>query len=91
MTEYTKYKGTVRLLLSRWAKEVRGHKGWRQQKMAEALRVGDRAYSDLEHGKYCFSAIPLLFLLLVMTPGQRDDMLKEFAAMVSLLEDMEVV
>ena len=59
--------------------------------MAEALRVSDRAYSDLEHGKYCFSAISLLFLLLVMTPEQRDEMLREFAALVSLLEDQEAV
>ena len=86
----TGYKGTVRLLLSRWVKEARTHNGWRQWKMAEALRVSDRAYSDLERGKYCFSATPLLFLLLVMTPEQRDKMLKEFAALVSLLEDREM-
>lgn len=87
----TEYKGTVRLLLSRWVKEVRTHNSWKQWKMAEALRVSDRAYSDLEHWKYCFSAISLLFLLLVMTPEQRDEMLREFAALVSLLEDQEAV
>lgn len=87
----TEYKGTVRLLLSRWVKEVRTHNSWKQWKMAEALRVSDRAYSDLEHGKYCVSAISLLFLLLVMTPEQRDEMLREFAALVSLLEDQEAV
>ena len=89
MTGYMEYKGTVRLLLSRWVKEVRGHNGWKQCKMAEALRVSDRAYSNLEHGKYCFSATPLLFLLLVMTPEQRDEMLGEFEAMVASLEELE--
>lgn len=85
------YKELVRWLLSKWTVKVRKDHRWKQWKMAEALRITDRAYSDLEHGKYCFSAISLLFLMLVMTQEQREEMLKEFEAMVASVEELEAV
>lgn len=85
------HKELVRWLLSGWAEKVRKGRRWKQWQMAEALRITDRAYSDLEHGRYCFSAISLLFLMLAMTPEQRDEMLKEFEAMVASVEGREAV
>ena len=38
-----------------------------QEEMAEQLHITSRAYGDLERGRYCFSAAPLLFLLLMLS------------------------
>ena len=57
------YKEIIRLRLSERAWETRRKMGWSQEQMSEQLRITPRAYGDLEHGKYCFSAFALLFLL----------------------------
>lgn len=38
-----------------------------QEDMAESLRVSPRSYIDQEHGKYGFSAMTLVYYLLLLT------------------------
>ena len=68
------YKMLVREFLAGYTEAFRKTQGLTQDKMAEALHITSRAYGDLERGKYCFSAIALLFLLLMLS----DDELKAF-------------
>ena len=46
--------------------------------MAEQLRITSRAYGDLERGKYCFSAIALLFVLLMLSDDELQALLEGF-------------
>lgn len=48
-----------------------------QEQMAEKLHITQRAYSDLERGKNCFSIVPLIFLLLQMDEDELRNFLKE--------------
>ena len=57
--------------------------------MAERLRITSRAYGDLERGKYCFSAVALLFLLLMLSEDEAKDFLREFRKRVDELEHKE--
>ena len=68
------YKMLVREFLAGYTEAFRKTQGLTQDKMAEALHITSRAYGDLERGKYCFSAIALLFFLLTLS----DDELKAF-------------
>ena len=61
------YKEILRKFFSEYVSALRKRRGLTQEQMAEKLRITGRAYSDLERGIYCFSAIcscvsPLRFL-----------------------------
>lgn len=58
-----------------------------QEEMAEALRITSRAYGDLERGKYCFSSVALLFLLLMLENNEVNEFLQHFREKVQLWED----
>ena len=57
--------------------------------MAEQLRITSRAYGDLERGKYCFSAITLLFLMLMLSDDEWKAFLEGFRKRVYDLEHRE--
>lgn len=58
--------------------------------MAERLRISARSYSDLERGVCCFSAVSLLFFLLLLPEGQVTGLLEEIRVLVEG-EDRNVV
>ena len=61
------YKMLVREFLSEYTCTLRNNLRLTQDEMAEQLRITSRAYGDLERGKYCFAAVTLLFLLLMLS------------------------
>ena len=81
------YKILLRDFLSEYIDGLRKHRGLSQEEMAECLRITSRAYSDLERGKYCFSSIPLLFLLLMLDDNELKELLNYFRERVSALEN----
>ena len=72
------YKTLVKKFLAEYVDKLRKRRNLTQENMAENLRITSRAYGDLERGKYCFSTIPLLFLLLMMTEEEVKEFLEEF-------------
>ena len=60
------YKEILRKFFSEYVSALRKRRGLTQEQMAEKLRITVRAYSDLERGIYCFSAVALVFLLLML-------------------------
>ena len=55
------YKQLLKELFCGHLRRFRQRMELSQDEMAERLRVSSRAYGDLERGKYCFSAVALLF------------------------------
>ena len=49
-----------------------------QEQMAELLHISPRSYFDIEHGKYCCSAITLIFFLLILSKTEVSDFLDDF-------------
>ena len=68
------HKMLTKEFLAEYTDNLRKLRNLTQDEMAERLRITSRAYGDLERGKYCFSAIALLFFLLMLS----DDELKAF-------------
>lgn len=86
----TRYKRFVREFLSEYTDTLRKLRGLTQEEMAEQLRITSRAYGDLERGKYCFSAIALLFLLLMLSDEERKRFLENFHKRICELERHDV-
>ena len=86
----TRYKRFVRESLSEYTDTLRKLRGLTQEEMAERLRITSRAYGDLERGKYCFSAIALLFLLLMLSDEERKRFLENFHKRICDLERHDV-
>ena len=72
------HKMLVRELLAGYTEGGRKAHGLTQDEMAEQLRITSRAYGDLERGKYCFSAIVLLFVLLMLSDDELQAILEGF-------------
>lgn len=72
--------------LMEYTSTLRKSRALTQEEMAERLRITSRAYGDLERGKYCFSAITLLFLLLMLDGAELKALLEEFRKRVHALE-----
>ena len=83
------YKETLRKFFSEYVSALRKHRGLTQEQMAEKLRITGRAYSDLERGIYCFSAVALVFLLL-MLGGEIKELLSPLRDEIEKVEDREV-
>ena len=83
------YKTLVREVLSKYAGALRGDRGLTQEEMSELLRITSRAYGDLERGKYCVSAVALLFLLLMLNDRELKELLDRFRKKVYALEHNE--
>ena len=86
----TRYKRFVREFLSEYTDTLRKLRGLTQEEMVEQLRITSRAYGDLERGKYCFSAIALLFLLLMLSDEERKRFLENFHKRICELERHDV-
>lgn len=84
------YKETVRGFLAGYTAELRKRRALTQEKMAEQLHITSRAYGDLERGKHCFSAIALLFLLLMLNDEELKGFLEGFRKLISSQEHKEV-
>lgn len=80
------YKTVVREYLSSYTDTLRSSRNLTQESMAEQLRISCRAYGDLERGKYCFSALALMFLMLMMEQEERQNFLAEFEMRIFVLE-----
>ena len=53
-----------------------------QEKMAEFLHISLRSYIDLEHGKYCFSALSLIFFLTILPKDELHKLIDEFRVLI---------
>lgn len=84
------YKGIVKEFLADYTSELRKEKGWTQEEMAEQLRITNRAYGDLERGKYCFSSVALLFLMSILKDHEQVKLIDEFRKKVQEIEQKEV-
>ena len=83
------YRVLARNFLAETTNALRKRRNLTQDEMAERLRITSRAYGDLERGKYCFSAVALLFLLLMLSEEEVKGFLKEFRKRVDELEHKE--
>ena len=81
----------VKEYLAEYTDTLRKKRKLTQEKMAERLHITSRAYGDLERGKYCFSAIALLFLLLMLKDDEVKEFLDGFREKVYVLENKKEV
>ena len=79
------YKTMLREFLSAYAEAFREDRHLSQEQMAEKLRITPRAYSNLKRGRFCFSILPLLSLLLLLDSEE----FKVFQA--NLLDEMSTL
>ena len=80
------YKEALRSFFSGYVSALRRT----QEEMAERLRITGRAYSDLERGIYCFSAVALVFLLLMLEEHEIKELLSSLREEIAKVEDREV-
>ncbi len=80
------YTTLVKEMLSEYTGSLRKRKQLTQEEMAEQLHITSRAYGDLERGKFCFSAVTLLFLMLIDDDSQ-GTLLDTFREKVHTLEE----
>ena len=83
------YKILAKEFLAEYTDKLRKLRNLTQEEMAERLHITSRAYGDLERGKYCFSAIALLFLLLMLSDDELNAFLEGFRKRVYDLEHKE--
>ena len=84
------YKEILREFFSKYVSTLRKRRGLTQEEMAEKLRITGRAYSDLERGIYCFSAVALVFLLLMLEEGEIKEVLSPLREEIEKVESREV-
>lgn len=74
-------ENSKQLLMSYLRKEIhayRDQEGFSQEMMAEKLHISPRSYFDQEHGKYGFSALSLIYFLLLLPEDEVIIFLKNF-------------
>lgn len=84
------YKEILRKFFSEYVDTLRKRRGLTQEQMAEKLRITGRAYSDLERVIYCFSAVALVFLPLMLEEGEIKELLSPLRDEIEKVEDREV-
>lgn len=84
------YKDILRKFFSEYVDTLRKRRGLTQEQMAEKLRITGRAYSDLERVIYCFSAVALVFLLLMLEEVEIKELLSPLRDEIEKVEDREV-
>ena len=84
------YKEILRKFFSKYVSTLRKRRGLTQEEMAEKLRITGRAYSDLERGIYCFAAVALVFLLLMLEEGEIKEILSPLREEIEKVESREV-
>lgn len=82
------YKMLTKDFLAEYTNGLRKLRNLTQDEMAE-LRITSRAYGDLERGKYCFSTIVLLFLLLMLGDDELKRFLDRFRKLIYELEQKD--
>ena len=84
------YKEMLRKFFSEYIGALRKLRGLTQEQMVEKLRITGRTYSDLERGIYFFSAVALVFLLLMLEEGEIKELLSPLRDEIEKVEDREV-
>ena len=84
------YKEILRGFFSVYVSTLRRRRGLTQEEIAEKLRITGRAYSDLERGIYCFSAVALVFLLLMLEEDEIKELLSPLREEIKKAEGREV-
>ena len=84
------YKTMLRVFLSAYAESLRKARNLSQEQMAELLKITPRAYSNLKNGKFCFSILPLLCMLLLLDDNEfnafQEDLRDNLKALEATLE-----
>ena len=83
------YKMLAKEFLAEYTDMLRKLRNLTQDEIAERLRITSRAYGDLERKKYCFSAVALLFFLLMLSDNELKTFLERFRKRVYALEHKE--
>ncbi len=83
------YKQLLKELFCGHLRRFRQRMELSQDEMAERLRVSSRAYGDLERGKYCFSAVALLFFFSQLPEREVLELLKVFVKKAQALENQD--
>ena len=83
------YKQLLKELFCGHLRRFRQRMELSQDDMAERLRVSSRAYGDLERGKYCFSAVALLFFFSLLPAREVLELLKVFVKKAQALENQD--
>ena len=83
------YKLLLQKQFSRQVKEVRQKRNLTQEEMSEHLHITSRAYSDLERGCSCCSALALLFFLLMLRSDELEAFLNGLRKQIQLFEQKE--
>ena len=78
------YKEILRKFFSEYVSALRKRRGLTQEQMAEKLRITGRAYI------YCFSAVALVFLLLMLEEGEIKELLSSLRDEIEKVEGREV-
>ena len=84
------YKVLLQKQLSLQVKALRHKRNLTQEEMSERLHITSRAYSDLERGCSCCSALALLFFLLMLKSDELEDFLNRLRKQIQLFEQKEV-
>ena len=75
------YKEALRSFFSGYVSALRRRRGLTQEEMAERLRIT---------GLYCFSAVALVFLLLMLEEHEIKELLSSLREEIAKVEDREV-
>lgn len=84
------YKVLLQKQFSLQVKALRYKRNLTQEEMSERLHITSRAYSDLERGCSCCSALALLFFLLMLKSDELEDFLNRLRKQIQLFEQKEV-
>ena len=84
------YKSLLQKQFSLQVKALRQKRNLTQEEMSERLHITSRAYSDLERGCSCCSALALLFFLLMLKSDELEAFLNRLRKQIRLFEQKEV-
>ena len=83
------YKSLLQKQFSLQVKALRQKRDLTQEEMSERLHITSRAYSDLERGCSCCSALALLFFLLMLKSDELETFLNRLRKQIQVLEQKE--
>ena len=83
------YKALLQKQFSLQVKALRQKRNLTQEEMSERLHITSRAYSDLERGCSCCSALALLFFLLMLKSDELETFLNRLRKQIQVLEQKE--
>lgn len=83
------YKSLLQKQFSLQVKALRQKRNLTQEEMSERLHITSRAYSDLERGCSCCSALALLFFLLMLKSDELEAFLNRLRKQIQVFEQKE--